>query len=236
MQERLRASVEKLEQIARWGDLYDATRPADPKRNVYGFTQGDRYRYRVTDQLRRGEQSEYGWRIDDISDDGDLIVNGGSIRLNRVGQILLEHDTKSGTWTKWEPPLALFDAGLSVGQKRELSATRTEHSHSGLTSTTRVSGSVRAAASERISTPAGTFDTLRIEAHLQGFAQSAGRGPSLESWRHKIWYAPSLGLWVAWEEEGRNGWWGTSSLRRLELVAYDMAKAAQSPQLAGASR
>ena len=64
-----------------------------------------------------------------------------------------------------------------------------------------------------------------------------GTSPPLQSWRHKIWYAPRLGLWVAWEEEGRNsGVWGIVSLRRLELIAYDMAKAIQSPQLAGASR
>lgn len=237
MEERLRASAEKLEQIARWGSLHDATRPADPKRNFYGFTEGDRFRYRVIDRVRRDEQTEYGWRIDRVTDDGEMIVNGGAVRLNGQGQVIFQKDSRTGIWTEWAPPLAILEPGLAVGQRKEVSGVMKVGAGNGVTSTIRLSGSMHVAVNERVTTPAGTFDTVRFDVSVSGSGRdsAAPSGWISASVRHRIWYAWRVGVWVAWEEERRENGRRVEAVTR-ELTAYDMASAPHGSQLAGATR
>lgn len=235
--ERQRLASQMLGQIARWGDLHDKERPADPRRNVYGFTEGDRFRYRVIDRMRRDESSEYGWRIDRITDDGDLVINGGSIRLNGQGHVLFERDARTGNWAEWTPPLAAFGAGLAPGQSKDVTGALKMGDGHGLTSTLRLSGSMRVAANERITTPAGTFDTVRIDIDLMGDGGPGTGRPNWRFWRHRIWYASQLGVWVAWEEERRVDYFQRlDALLRRELIAYDMAQVSQGSRLAGGAR
>ena len=235
-EERLRASVEKLEQIARWGDLYDAQRPANAQRNQYGFTEGNRFRYRVIDLMRRGEQSEFGWRIDRVTEDGDLIVNGGAVRLNGVGQVLAFTDSATGTKTEWNPPLPILQAGLAVGHQHDLEGGWETRDHSGQLQRIKFSGKLRVTAKETITTAAGTFETIRIDVTtVSALIQDPTLAFPFQIWGvQRIWHAWRLGVVVAEELEEKTVPHDSMPQRfRKELIALDMA---QSPQFAGTSR
>lgn len=228
-------NARRIAESVLWGDLADAQRPAQPKRSVHGFTQGDRFRYRVTDRRRGEVQSEHGWRIDDITDDDELIVNGGAVRLDGVGQLVFSRDERTGAWSEWKPPLQILGAGYTVGHRRELSGTLERRDEQGRVSTTKYRGSMHVAAEERVTTPAGTFDTMRIDVSATGYGtRSDGARYQVYS-RNTIWYASRLGLWVAWDQDVHVNAQLDSRIRR-ELIAYDMATVSQGSQLAGASR
>jgi hypothetical protein len=236
--QRLRAIEEnrrRIAEIVRWGDLADAQRPVEPKRSMRGFTQGDRFRYRVIDRRRDEVQSEWGWRIDDITDDDQLIANGGAVRLDGVGQLLFSSDARAATWTEWKPPMQILAAAYAVGHRRELSGTLRRRDEQGRVSTTQYRGSMHVAAEERVTTPAGAFDTMRIDLTATGHGTRSDGARYQVYWRHTVWYAWRLGLWVAWDQDQHVDAKLDSRTRR-ELIAYDMARAPQGPQLANASR
>lgn len=57
------------------------------------------------------------------------------------------------------------------------------------------------AATERITTPAGTFETYRIENVSQGI----GNSPNIFHIKRKYWYAPDVGYFVKYDQEQTSG-------------------------------
>jgi hypothetical protein len=91
-----------------------------------------------------------------------------------------------------------------------------------------LSGTVKAADSETLETPAGRFDTVRVDVQLRGRGNLRGamtQTPSLVDLRLSYWYARGVPLPVAWRWEERRD--GILEQRvRQDLQALDVLGAA----------
>lgn len=215
-------SVRRIADIVRWGDENTDRRPPTPQRNPHGFTEGDRYRWRIQDRMRNEFIGNAFCRIDRIEDAGALFANDGALQFDRLGHVTLNNDTRRGSWERWSPALQTADiATRESGFRRDIEGLRETRDSQGVTSRTRFSGSARHAGRERLVLPAGSFDAVRVEVSVSGdLVRSDGSRGQL-SWRQTIWYAPGIGLPVAWELDERLD--GRIERRlRQELTALDV--------------
>lgn len=215
-------SVRRIADIVRWGDENTDRRPATPQRNPNGFTEGDRYRWRIQDRMRNEFVGNAFCRIDRIEDGGALFANDGALQFDRLGHLTLTNDTRRGSWERWSPALQTADiATRESGFKRDVEGLRETRDSQGLTSRVRFSGSARHAGRDRLVLPAGSFDTVRVELSVSGDLVRSDGSRGLLTWRQTIWYAPAIGLPVAWELDERID--GRIERRlRQELTALDV--------------
>ena len=108
----------------------DAARPTGPLILAFGdsmtegFAVGDRWRWALIDRLSGSRvQRDEVWRIDEVRDDGELVINEGRVRLTPQG-VLRESIGNGVAWSDWSEPLDLTPRGLPVGGQRPLSAQR----------------------------------------------------------------------------------------------------------------
>src|SRR5262249_43490081 len=69
----------------------------------------------------------------------------------------------------------------------------------------RASGAAKVVAQEKVATPAGTFDTFRIDMTVRVI--SSRDQTKSQNWTFVVWYAPAINRWVKrtseWRQEGR---------------------------------
>jgi uncharacterized caspase-like protein len=117
-QNDIAASQQRIDEIVRWGDIGTDRRPAVPRRNPAGFAEGDRYRYRVLNQVTNRYTGDFLWRIDRIERDGSLWVNDGRQRMDALGQLRGGNDEVTGLWVDWSPALPVAEAPNCLSARR----------------------------------------------------------------------------------------------------------------------
>ncbi|MCP5270875.1 MAG: caspase family protein [Burkholderiaceae bacterium] len=178
--------------------------PVDvPRRNVHGFQVGDWYNFRTVDRLTGITSGRQLWRIEGFADDGDILVNGGGVRLTSLGLPIAASDPARGTWLEWKPPLQLIDTGMHLGYKRDVSGVREQRDSQGRTSRSQFTGTLKVVARENVEVPAGNFEAFRIEVRAQGETQRDDGARYTLWWDLTLWWAPSFGMWVAMDLDER---------------------------------
>ncbi len=214
---------ELIAEIVAWGEEKTDTRPAQPLTNAHGLSEGDRYRYRHHDLMRGDFDSQLPlWRIDRLEPGGDVIVNGGAIRLDAHGQQHLVNDTRSGSWQEWSAPLPTAEVAAGQPAERRTIRVRLEsRTATGTFTKVDLGGTVALAGLESVDTPAGVFQARRVNVSLTGRAErSTGETPFFV-WQMSYWYAPGVALPVAIESTERVD--GQIDRRwRRELIALDV--------------
>jgi len=197
-QANIAAAQSRIDEIVTWGDVGTDRRPSKPKRNAHNFAEGDRYRYRVLDQMSDRYTTDYLWRIDRIEADGSLWVNDGAQRLDAQGQLRGGTDEFSGQWVDWQPALPLASiASLTPSEnplEHGVASTVQWRDAAGRVTKAALKGKMHGPVAESIQTLAGLMRTRRIDAYLDGPAvRSDGERLRVEL-RMSWWFAPGVGL------------------------------------------
>ncbi len=214
-------SSRRINEILRWGDEGTDRRPPKPARNGAGFTQGDRYRWLLTDRRRNESIGMLFWRIDRVDADGSLGVNEGAVQLDPVGDLRMANDLRRGTWERWDLPVPI-GAAARAGQRMPFETRREMRDAQGVVSRMRLSGTLKPGGREVLVLQAGRLDTQRFELSADGAIERDNGTRGYVSWRQTIWFSPGLALPVAWELDERIDGRLERQLRQ-ELVAYDVA-------------
>ncbi len=196
--ENIAQAQRRIDEIVTWGDEGTDKRPANPKRNAHAFTEGDRYRYRVLDQMSDRYIQDYLWRIDRLDPDGSLWVNGGAQRFDSQGQLRGGTDEFSGQWVEWTPALPLAAVASQAPSENPLehgvASTVQWRNADGRITKASLRGKLHGPRAESIQTLAGLMHTRRLDAYLDGPAvRSTGEKVRITlnlSW----WFAPGVGL------------------------------------------
>ena len=196
--ENIAQAQRRIDEIVTWGDEGTDKRPANPKRNAHAFTEGDRYRYRVLDQISDRYIQDYLWRIDRLDPDGSLWVNGGAQRFDPQGQLRGGTDEFSGQWVEWTPALPLAAVASQAPSENPLehgvASTVQWRNADGRITKASLRGKLHGPRAESIQTLAGLMHTRRLDAYLDGPAvRSTGEKVRITlnlSW----WFAPGVGL------------------------------------------
>lgn len=188
----------RIDEIVTWGDVGTDRRPANPKRNAHAFTEGDRYRFRVLDQMSDRYTVDYLWRIDRIDADGTLWVNDGAQRFDALGQQRGGNDEFTGQWMDWQPvlPLAAIASLEPSENPLEHSAATTVQWRNAEGRVTRAAlkGKLHGPRRETIQTLAGLMHTRRIDAYLDGPALRSNGDQLRITLNLSWWFAPGIGL------------------------------------------
>ncbi len=200
--------------------------------NAHGFAIGDYYTYVVHDRIRRETSGVSNWRIGQIEDEGVLVVSGGAVKLDAFGRLLHRSSPGFGSET-WTQAMTVAWPGMAVGDERPIDTVRRRVDVEGRVSEGRFSGKAKVVARERITVPAGEFDTLKVQVRTRGDHERGDGARWSVYWSQTYWWAPALGLYVAMESDERvdgrlEGLW------RRELFNYEVQRARA--QVAGASR
>jgi len=233
-QAKVAEAQRRIDEIVTWGDVGTDRRPANPKRNAHAFAEGDRYRYRVLDQMTDRYARDYLWRIDRIDADGSLWVNDGAQRFDAQGQMRGGSDEFTGQWMDWQPALPLA-ALVSLAPSDHLPdhdvvTTLQWRNAEGRVTKASLRGKLQGPKLENVQTLAGLMSTRRLDAFLDGPAvRSSGERVRITlkmSW----WFAPGVGLPVRWSVEERED---DRLLRRnlvdvtaLDVLSQNAARAA----------
>jgi uncharacterized caspase-like protein len=197
-------SQQRVDEIVRWGDVGTDRRPAQPRRNASGFAEGDRYRYRVLNQVSSRYTGDFLWRIDRIDADGSLWVNDGRQRLDALGQLRGGNDEVTGQWVDWAPALPVA-AALKAPPGAELAVRTTVQMRDaeGRLTQAELRGRLIGGVDEHVMTQNGLTPARRVEAYLEGDATVAATlrfKLTLNMW---WWYQPGVGLPVKFMVEER---------------------------------
>lgn len=174
-----------------------------PQRNVHGFQVGDRYNFRTVDRLTGITTGRQLWRIEGFADDGDIIVNGGGLRLTSLGLPIAASDPARGTWLEWKPPLQMIDTGMYVGFARDVNGVREQRDSQGRSSRSVFKGALKVVGRENVEVPAGNFEAFRIEVRAQGDTERDDGARYTLWWDITLWWAPAFGMWVAMDVDER---------------------------------
>jgi uncharacterized caspase-like protein len=198
------AAQQRIDEIVRWGDVGTDRRTAQPRRNANGFAEGDRYRYRVLNQMSGRYTSDFLWRIDRIDTDGSLWVNDGRQRLDALGQLRGGNDEFSGEWVDWQPALPLT-AALQAPSGAELPVSTTVQMRDAEGHITRavLRGRLIGGVDEHLMTPDGLTPVRRVEAYLEGPGSIDGRQPHKLTINMWWWFRAKVGLPVKFMIEER---------------------------------
>jgi len=200
------------------------------------FQPGDRFVYHVED----------GFRLKTVWGETLTIstVTPQRITASIVAKGPTVDDSRSESWTspgivvsgavfdnetrRFEPPLIRYRYPLNVGdhwQQRMRDADHDSRPYGGIERDVRVRGY------EKVTTPAGTFDAMRIDVFMRLDDETFWRWAT--ECAYTIWYAPALGVAVrehrrAWYSEKGGSVDGVARIQsqnaRLELVSYHRAR------------
>jgi len=226
--ERLRRDMAALRGVAHelsvWGDLGTNARASVPARNSSGFSEGDRWRYLVTDLVGGQPMRGYVWRVDRVDADGGLWVNGGRQRLDARGQRRSGNEEVSGVWLDFQPPLPVVEiAAGGPNQRGEVATVVQERGAEGaiVRHTLRGSWHTRAEGMKGPRGVEGEVLALLVEFRLEGHTDHPGGRRVPAQWLHRYWMVQSTLLPLAMEiDESESGAKRRHALH--ELVAADI--------------
>lgn len=178
---------------------YCAAQTADP-----GVVRvGDRWSYEVKDALTGDLRNAITVVVAEISE--AEITTRVSVRgKDRPQTMVFDHDwgrIDDGAW-KLRPPGIGIKKPLEIG-KEWRSDSNGVNLQSGVTF--RATGAAKVVEQEKVTTPAGTFDTFRVDTTVR-MINTKDQTRS-QTWTFVFWYAPEVNRWVKrkaeWRAEGR---------------------------------
>ncbi len=200
----LAAAQQRVEEIVRWGEEGTARRPAQPRRNAHGFAEGDRYRYRVLDQVNSRYTGDFLWRIDRVEPDGSLWINDGKQRMDAQGQLRGGNDEFTGEWVDWQPALPLAAAlQAPAGAELPVSTEVQMRNANGQVTRATLRGRLVGAVAEHVMTPDGMTPAKRVEAYLEGWGRVDGSTATKVTINMWWWFRDKVGLPVKFMIEER---------------------------------
>ncbi len=217
----LATSQQRIDEIVRWGDTGTDRRPAKPRRNAQGFAEGDRYRYRVLNQVTSRYTGDFLWRIDRIDADGSLWANDGRQRLDALGQLRSGNDEVTGEWVDWQPVLPLAAAlQAPSGAELPVSTLVQMRDADGRITRAQLRGRLIGAVAEHMMTDDGLTPVRRVEAYLEGPSTVNGGLAAKRTINMWWWFRDKVGLPIKFMIEERSD---DRMLRRnaYELMALD---------------
>lgn len=176
-----------------------AAQSADPQ----PILAGDRWTYDIKDTLTGELRRTVTLVVAEINDKEIVtrITTRGKERTHTSFFGLDWGRIDDGTW-KLRPAGIGIKQPLQIGKERK-SESNAVNMQSGLT--LRVSGTAKVVGQEQITTPAGTFDTFRIEMTVRMI--NVKDQTKSQTWTYVNWYALAVNRWVRrnaeWKFEGR---------------------------------
>ena len=180
---------------------------------------GDTWKYNQLDGFTNEIKFEFSRRVVGISDSEITIEQ--TIK-GRAGYRVIIYDRfwnliDNGT-LKFEPSNGVQSFPVTIGKvlRKEY---REKNIKTGVFSVCTVSGQY--VGWEKVTVPAGTFDTLRLEDEIE--CRSTGADAAINKTAHKSWYAPSVNKYVRTESQTvRDG--RVREKTGTELVEYSPAR------------
>jgi len=167
---------------------YCAAQPADPG----PLRVGDRWSYDIKDELTGDLRHTVTFVVAEITP--KEITTRVSVRgRDRPQTLVYDPDwgrIDNGAW-KFRPADIGIRNPLQVGKEWRSEGTAT-NIQSGVT--LRTSGAAKVVGREQVTTPAGTFDSFRIEMTVRELNTRDQTKSSTTS--HVVWYAPAINRWV----------------------------------------
>ena len=183
---------------------------------------GDTWQYRHIDGFTNEALYEYSRRVLDVSD-SEITVRQETKGRDRVGILIYDRfwNLIDDGAIKYEPSNGVPHFPMTIGKvlKKEY---RQKNLKTGAFSVCTVIGQY--VGWEKISVPAGTFDTLRLEEQIE--CRSTGADVAINKTAHKSWYAPSANRIVRSESQTvRDG--RVREKTGTELIEYHPAAVAK---------
>ena len=206
-QASIAAAQQRIDEIVTWGDAGTDRRPAKARRNAHDFAEGDRYRYRILDQITERYTRDHLWRIDRIEPDGSLWINDGAQRFDALGQARGGSDEFTGLWVDWQPALPLAAVASMTPSASPLehgvASTVQWRNAQGRLTRAALKGKLHGPTAETIQTLSGLMKTRRIDGYLAGPAVRSDGERLNFTLNLAWWFAPGVGLPVRWSVEER---------------------------------
>jgi hypothetical protein len=205
-------------------DLPATPLPRAPKRNAYGYAQGDSFTYRTLDVWKDRVTGSYTQRIDNVFDDGVLNVNQAEQRLDAQGRTIRRRNP-DGTWSSFDPVQEFWWSNPKRGESRDVRFDETIERGGGRSSLVEWKGSMEVGRLRRIQLPAGEFEVLPIEGSGWLYERGAGSGPMpSRRWWRTVWYSPQLGHPVAIDIEETDALNKLLRRERIELTHAETSR------------
>lgn len=165
--------------------------PAVPRRNPFGYTEGDRFSYQVVDTWADEVVGEYTTAIEEVLANGQLRANGQQLQLDPQGRPtrLARPD---GSVSVFEPHQDLWWAKPRGGERRAVKFVEKFQRADQMRGETEWRGGSIVARATKISTPAGSFDVLPIESSGTWSETLANGVRSTGQWSRTVYYSPKL--------------------------------------------
>ena len=189
------AAAEALPGNARPADAGPATATTAarlaPRRNPYGYTEGDRFSYQVVDTWADEVVGEYTTAIEEVMANGQLRANGQQLQMDAQGRPtrLARPD---GSVSTFEPHQDLWWARPQGGERRAVKFLEKFQRADQMRGETEWRGGSVVARATTISTPAGSFDVLPIESSGTWSETLANGTRSNGQWSRTVYYSPQL--------------------------------------------
>ena len=165
---------------------------------------GDRWSYEIKDALTGDLRPATTVVVGDVNDK-EITIRVSVRGRDRPPQTMIYDPDwgriDDGAW-KLRPPGIGFKKPLQIGKEWRSDANAV-HLQSGVT--LRAEGVAKVVGQEQVTTPAGTFDTFRVDMTVR-MINTKDQSRS-QTWTFMVWYAPAVNRWVKktseWRSEGR---------------------------------
>ncbi|RVU49545.1 caspase family protein [Rubrivivax rivuli] len=196
---------------------------AVPRRNPFGYTEGDSFTYQVVDTWADEVVGEYTTAIDEVMKDGALRANGQQLQMDPQGRPtrLARPD---GSFSIFEPHQDLWWADPKRGDRRVVRfIEKFQRADQTIGQTEWRGGSLVARATE-IETPAGKFDVLPIESTGTWTETLANGTRSNGQWTRTVYYSPKLKHPVAIDVRDADAMGRPLRRERIQLMHAQQAR------------
>ena len=185
------AATEALPGSQRPTGATPAAARALPRRNPYGYTEGDRFSYQVVDTWADEVVGEYTTAIEEVLANGQLRANGQQLQMDPQGRPtrLARPD---GSFSVFEPHQDLWWARPQGGERRAVKFIEKFQRADQMRGETEWRGGSIVARATTITTPAGSFEVLPIESTGTWSETLANGARSNGQWSRTVYYSPKL--------------------------------------------
>ena len=195
-----------------------------PRRNPFGYTEGDRFSYQVVDTWANEVVGEYTTAIDEVLGDGQLRANGQQLQMDPQGRPtrLARPD---GSVSTFEPHQDLWWAKPERGERRAVRFIEKFQRADQVRGQTEWRGGSLVARATQITTPAGRFEVLPIETTGTWTETLANGTRSTGQWSRTVYYSPQLQHPVAIDVRDADALGRPLRRERIELLHAQQARA-----------
>ncbi|KPF95956.1 hypothetical protein IP87_15615 [beta proteobacterium AAP121] len=194
-----------------------------PRRNPFGYTEGDSFTYQVLDTWADEVVGEYTTAIDEVMKDGALRANGQQLQMDPQGRPtrLARPD---GSFSIFEPHQDLWWADPKRGDRRVVRFIEKFQRADQSTGQTEWRGGSLVARATEIETPAGKFDVLPIESTGTWTETLANGTRSNGQWTRTVYYSPKLKHPVAIDVRDADAMGRPLRRERIQLMHAQQAR------------